>query len=138
MNALLAALNTKLTDSALFNDASGRVYLDQADSPDYPRVVYSIVSAVPDRTFDAKYQEILIQFSLFSAKSAGMSIMTTMYNDLIALLDEQNLDISGDTFVAMQEENLVTTMETLTTPLPDGSNGVVVWHVDFSVTIKKS
>ncbi len=138
MNALLQAINTKIVDSALFNDCSGRIYLDQADSPDYPRVVYSIVSAVPDRTFSERYQEILIQFSLFSAKSAGMAVMTTMYADLVSLLDEQSMAISGDTLVWMREENLVTTMETLTTPLPDGSNGVLAWHVDFSITIKKA
>ena len=138
MNALLTALNTKLVNSDLYNTVNGRIYLDQADSPDYPRVVYSIISAVPDRTFSEKYQEVLLQFSLFSAKSAGMSIMTTMYNDLITLLDEQSLDISGDTLIWMKEENLVTMTETLATPLPDGSNGVLAWHVDFSVTIKKA
>ena len=138
MNALLTALNTKLVDSDLYNTVNGRIYLDQADSPDYPRVVYSIISSVPDRTFSEKYSEILMQFSLFSAKSAGMAVMTTMYSDLISLLDEQSMDVTGDTLVWMREENLITTMETLTTPLPDGSNGIITWHVDFSITIKKA
>lgn len=133
---LLTALSTKLVDSNLYNTCSGRIYLDQADSPDYPRVVYSIVSAVPNRTFSETYKDVLVQFSLFSMRSSGMTVMTTMYSDLISLLDEQSLDISGDTLVLMKEENLVTTTETVTTPT--GSQGVIVWHVDFSITIQKA
>jgi len=138
MNALLTAISTKLTDSDLYGDVSGRVYLDQADSPDYPRVVYSIISAVPDRTFSEHYHDVLIQFSLFSAKSAGMAVMTTMYADLISLFDECSFDIDGYTLIWMKEENLVTMTQILDSPLPDGSTGVILWAVDFSLTTLKS
>ena len=138
MNNFLAALNTKFTDSDLYNDVSGRIDLDESSSPDYPRVVYSIISAPKEKTFTEQYVNILLQVSLFSAKSAGMAVMTTMYNHLVALLDDQPLDIIGYTLVRMQEENLVPMTEKLTIPLPDGSTGLLSWHVDFSIRLSKN
>jgi len=138
MNNFLTALNSKFTDSNLFNDVSGRIYLDQADSPDYPRVVYSIIAAPKEKTFTEQYTNILLQVDLYSAKSAGTSVMTTMYNDLVALLDDQPLTITGYTLVKMEEENLVPTTQILSAPLPDGTTGLLVWHVDFEIVIKKT
>ena len=138
MNNFLAAIATKFTDSDLYNDVSGRVYLDEADSPDYPRVVYSVIAAPKEKTFTEQYVNILLQVSLYSAKSAGMAVMTTMYSDLVALLDEGTLDdLTGYTLVWMREENLVPMVEKLTTPLPDGSTGLLSWHVDFEIRLSK-
>jgi len=138
MNNFLEALKNKFTDSDLYNDVSGRVHLDEADSPDYPRVVYSIISAPKEKTFTEQYVNVLLQVSLYSAKSAGTTIMTTMYNHLVALLDEGTLDITGYTLVWMREENLVPMSEKLTTPLPDGSTGLLGWHVDFEIRLSKA
>src|SRR3972149_3000806 len=64
MQALIDSITTKLLDSAVSNDVGGRCYYDTADSDDLPRLVYSIVSGFPDRTFSELYHDVLIQFDL--------------------------------------------------------------------------
>lgn len=134
MNALLDAIDAKLLDSAIYNSVGGRCYRDTADSTDTPYLVYSIVSAVPDRTFSEHYHEVLIQFDLFSPVSAGRAAITTMYTDLVSLMDECSLDITGYTLVWMKETNLVTMVED-SSVLQDGSSLSYHFAVDFEIRV---
>ena len=137
MQSLIDAITTKLLDSTVYNDVGGRCWYDTADSNDTPYLVYSIVSGVPDRTFSELYHDVLIQFDLFSALSAGKTEITTMYADLISLLDECALSITGYTLVWMKEQNLVTMVEDLSA-LQDGSNLLLHWAIDFECRISKN
>jgi hypothetical protein len=137
MQALITAIENKLLDSTVSNDVGGRCYYDTADSDDLPRLVYSIVSGVPDKTFTELYHDVLIQFDLFSALSAGKTQITTMYADLISLMDECSLSITGYTLVWMREQNLVTMVEDLSA-LQDGSSICLHWAVDFECRISKN
>ncbi|MDD5169790.1 MAG: DUF3168 domain-containing protein [Syntrophales bacterium] len=131
MNNLLTALMTKISGSAFSSDVGGRVYLDQApQGAEFPYCVFFVVTANPDRTFTEHYTDALIQFSLFSA-SSGATEITTAYNDLVALLDECALTISGSKLVWMKEQNLATMIEDVTTQ--SGTATVKAWHVDFEV-----
>ena len=136
MQALIDAITAKLLDSAVYNDVGGRCYYDTADTNDTPYIVYSIVSAVPDRTFSERYTELIIQFDLFSALSAGKTEITTMYTDLISLLDECSLTITGYTLVWMRESGLQTFVED-TSALQDGTNLLLHHAVDFECRISK-
>lgn len=137
MQALITAIDAKLLDSTVYNDVGGRVYYDTADTNDLPYIVYSIVSAVPDRTFSERYTELIIQFDLFSALSAGKTQITTMYTDLISLLDECSLTITGYTLVWMRETGLQTFVED-TSALQDGSSILNHWAIDFECRISKA
>jgi len=137
MQALIDSITTKLLDSAVSNDVGGRCYYDTADSDDLPRLVYSIVSGIPDRTFSELYHDVLIQFDLFSALSAGKTEITTMYTDLISLLDECSLTITGYTLVWMREANITTMVEDLSA-LQDGSSVCLHWAIDFECRISKN
>ena len=136
MQALITAIDAKLLDSTVYNDVGGRVYYDTADTNDLPYIVYSIVSAVPDRTFSERYTELIIQFDLFSALSAGKTEITTMYTDLISLLDECSLTITGYTLVWCRETGLQTFVEDLSA-LQDGTNLQIHWAIDFECRISK-
>ena len=137
MQSLIDAITTKLLDSTVYNDVGGRCWYDTADSNDTPYLVYSIVSGVPDRTFSELYHDVLIQFDLFSALSAGKTEITTMYADLISLLDECALSITGYTLVWMKEQNLVTMVEDLSA-LQDGSSICLHWAIDMECRISKN
>lgn len=137
MQALIDSIATKLLNSTVSEDVGGRCYYDTADSDDLPRLVYSIVSGVPDRTFSELYHDVLIQFDLFSALSAGKTQITTMYSDLIALMDECSLTITGYTLVWCREQNLVTMVEDLSA-LQDGTSICLHWAIDFDVRISKN
>jgi len=131
MNNLLTALMTKISGSAFSSDVGGRVYLDQApQGAEFPYCVFFVVTANPDRTFTEHYTDALIQFSLFSA-SSGAAEITTAYNDLVALLDECALTISGSKLVWMKESNLTTMVEDIT--VADATQTVKHWAVEFSI-----
>ena len=137
MQALIDSIATKLLDSTVYNDVGGRCYYDIADSNDTPYIVYSIVSGVPEKTFSELYHDILIQFDLFSALSAGKTEITTMYANLISLMDECSLSITGYTLVWCREQNIVTMVEDVSA-LRDCSNILNRWIIDFEVKISKN
>lgn len=131
MNNLLTAIYGKVSGSALANDVSGRVYLDQApQGVEFPYVVFFIVSGTPDRTFTERYTDTVIQFSIFSDSPAATEI-TNIYKDLRALYDECTLTITSSSLVWMREQNLVTMVDDITTP--DGTQAVKHWAVDFDI-----
>jgi hypothetical protein len=133
MNNLISALKTKFATSTLADTVGGRIYYAFADTNEYPRVVFHIISAPKEKTFTEVYRNTLIQVDLLSAVSAGDAQIGQMYADLSALLDECSLTITGSTLVWCKEENLVTLNEDLDEPLPDGSSGLHHWAVDYTV-----
>ena len=132
MQALFDAIEAKLLDSAIYNDCGGRVYQDTADSSDTPYLVYSIVSGVPDNVFQKTGESVLMQFDLFSARSAGRTEITTMYADLIVLLDDCTLTITGKNCFQFQRQNMIPTVEDISA-LQDGSNLLNHWVVDYEI-----
>ena len=131
MNNLLTAIMTKISGSALSTDVGGRIFLDQApDGCDFPYVVFFIVTDAPEKTFSEDFENIIIQFSLFSA-SQGATEITTMYRDLKALFDECAMTITSNTLIWMKRTNLTTMREDVTTP--SGTVGVRHWAVDYEI-----
>lgn len=131
MDNLLSAIITKTSGSAFASDVGGRIYLDHApDNAEFPYCVFFIVSDVPNDTFKDKIDDILIQFSLFSASSSAAE-MADMYKDLKALFDDCSLTITGSTLIWMKRENTQTMTEEITTA--DASQIVKHWAVDYSI-----
>jgi hypothetical protein len=131
MNNLLTAIATKIAGSTLSNDVGGRIYLDQAEQgAQLPYIVFFIVTDVPSHTFTEDFEDVLIQFSMFSA-SEGATEITTMYGHLKALFDECALTITDSTLVYMRRQNLTTMVEDFTTA--DASETVKHWAVDYSI-----
>jgi len=132
---ILTAIKSKFTGSALSTSVGGRIYLDEApQGAQFPYVVYSIVSGVPDDNFKTDMDEILFQVSLFSS-STGATEIATMYNDLKTLLDDAVLTITGWTNVMTSRQNLTTMTDEVTTT--DGLQKVKHWAVDYSIIVEK-
>ena len=128
---LLAAIVNKYVGSALSYGVGGRIFLDVApEGTEYPYIVFTVISDTPDKTFTEVYEDVLIQFSIYSA-SASAAEIGTIYADLIALFDECALTISGSTLVWMWRSNLATMVDDITTPA--GTSTVKHWAVDFDV-----
>lgn len=133
MNNLLTAIMTKITTgpSAFSSDVGGRVFLDQAPpGSEFPYCVFFIVSNVPEWQFKERYEDILIQFSLFSA-SEGATEITDMYTDLKTLFDDCSLTITGSTLVWFRRQNLITMVDEIT--VADATQAVKHWAVDYEV-----
>lgn len=134
MNALLAAIMTKLSGSSLATYVGNRIYLDEApEQAVYPNVVFMIVTSSPRDTFTDRLEETLIQFSLRSTSESATEI-TTMYGYLTTLFDYATLTISGKTNVQTQRESLATMLDEITTPT--GTIGCRHWAVDYSIMVK--
>ena len=135
MRALTEALYTRAagaSGTAFMASIGSRFYDTEAPAgAEYPYCVYLIVSDVKDWQFVERFEDVLIQFSIFStASSSGEA--KDIYTLLVALYDEQPLVVDGMTqFLWMWRNNASIMKEEHTTPAGTAS----VWHiaVDFNV-----
>lgn len=134
MNNLLSAIMTKTTGSALSTDVNGRIFIDRApEETEFPYVVFNIVSNVTDNVFNTRGEDILFQFSLFSA-SDGLTEITDMYADLKTLFDDAQFEVTDNYMVVMQRKNMVAMTEDLTTT--SGMQKVKHWAVDYQILLQ--
>jgi hypothetical protein len=131
---LTTAIYSKFTGSTLASYIGNRMYKGQAPAGvTYPYIVYSMVTDRPDVTFGTKYEDVVIQFSLYSIAS-GTAEIETMYTYLKTLYDECSLTITGETLICMKRSNAMFQVEEHTTPT--GTAMVWVYHVDYSVYVQ--
>lgn len=136
MKNLLTAIYGKFSGSSFSTDVGGRIYLDEAPAgAEFPYCVFHIVAGSPDNVFAKKGKDTLIQFSLFST-SKGATEITTMYADLMSLLDECSLTITSNNLVLFAFQNLVPMVDEITTP--EGTASLKHWAVDFEVMTQES
>ena len=139
MRALTEALYTRAagaSGTAFMASIGSRFYDTEAPAgAEYPYCVYLIVSDVKDWQFVERFEDVLIQFSIFStASSSGEA--KDIYTLLVALFDECSLAITGYAhFLWMWRNNLTTMRDEVTTP----AGTVGVWHfaVDFDLYYEK-
>lgn len=135
MDELIKAIVSKLSGSTISTDVGGRIYLDRApDGCEFPYIVYFIVSSVPDWMFTERFENTLIQFSLFSNSESAVEI-TTMLKDLKALFDECSLTITGDALIWFRRQNITTMVEEITTA--SGTQNVKHYAVDYEAKVQE-
>lgn len=132
MKNILAAIMTKFSGSAVSTDVGGRIYFGVApEVAEYPHIVFFNINAPPDKTFTENYESYQIQFSLFS-KSEGLTEISTMYADLISLLDECTMTITSNSLIYCNRLGSPQTMtEEVTTP--DGTATIHHWAIDYEI-----
>jgi len=135
-----AIFGKMISTTALYSDIGGRLYKGKAPAgAEYPYIVFQIVSDVPEKTFSEDFEDILIQFSLFSSASSSSEV-ENMFSHLKELYDECALTITAvshdvaATLVWMKRENATLMVEENTTP----SGTQEIWHyaVDYSIMIQ--
>jgi hypothetical protein len=133
MLELKNAIDAKLLDSTVYWTVGGRCYFNTSPTDDYPRIVYSRVSGVPDNAFAKAGESVLLQFDLFSMQSAGDTEILTMESQLKSLLDDCTLTISGQLCVGFMRQNTVDMIEDLSA-LQDGSSLCNHTAIDYECT----
>lgn len=131
MKALTTAIYSQLAGSALSTAVGGKMFKGRApDGTSFPYVIFFVVTDMPDRTFTEDYENVIIQFSLFSTAS-GTTEIEDMFTHLKTLYDEKPFTITGSTLVWMRRSNTSFLVEDHTTP----TGTQQVWHyaVDFEV-----
>lgn len=132
MLELKNAIDAKLLDSSVYWTVGGRVFYNTAPADEYPRIVYSRVSGVPDNAFAKAGESVLLQFDLFSMQSAGDTEILTMESQLKSLLDDCTLTISGKLLCMFQRQNTVDMVEDLSA-LSDGTSLCNHTAIDYQV-----
>lgn len=131
---LTTAIYGKLSGSALAGHIANRLFKGRApEGTDYPYAVFFVVSDSPIKTFTENFEDVLIQFSLFSATS-GTTEVENMFTDLKTLYDECAMTIINTTwFHWMRRQNATLIADDVTTP----AGTIQVWHyiVDYELMI---
>ena len=138
MKELTKAIFSKLSGSSLETAISGRLFKGRApQGTDYPYIVFFVVSDIPQSTYTENFEDVIIQFSLFSSASSSSEI-EDLFIYLKALYDECAMTIASSTLIWMKRENATLMVEDHTVP-PPGSM-IQVWHyaVDYMVKTQLS
>jgi hypothetical protein len=132
---LTKAIITKAAASNFLTSISSRLRNGfAAESEDYPYCVFLLpVSSDPQSlsSFDKDYEEIRMQFSIFSK---SLTEAWTIYGYLTTLYDDCSLSITGRTLLKMERIN--TTMISEEHTLKDGT--IKVFHIatDYLIATK--
>jgi len=136
MKQLTTAIYGKISGSDFSTAIGGRLYKGRAPQPaTYPYAVYFVVSDAPDKTYTESFENVVVQFSLFSTAS-GTTEIEDIYTYLKALYDECALSITGSTLIWMRRANAVFQTEDHTTLA--GTAQVWAYHVDYDIMTQAS
>jgi len=136
MNILRPGIEAKLTGSAIETDVGGRWYYIEADTAEYPRLVFSGISAVPDNVFAKAGESVLVQFDLFSMRSAGIAEIEKMKKDTTDLFDNCNLTLTGYTLQGFRRANIIGPMVEDLQALQDGTTSIYHTIIEYEVAYK--
>ena len=129
---LTTAIYGKLSGSALEAHIGNRMFKGRApEGTEFPYIVYEVVADVPIKTFTEEFEDITIQFSLFSSKF-GTTEVENMFTDLKALYDECAMTVADTIwFHWMKRQNASLAADIVTAP----SGAISIWHyiVDYDI-----
>lgn len=119
----------------LYNDVAGRLFNGRApEGAEYPYIVFLLVSDVPDLTFSENYEDVIIQFSLFSSTIYDTTEVENMFTHLKALYDECVLSPTSETVIYMMRQNATLMSEDHTTL--QGTVQIWAYHIDYDLKVK--
>lgn len=129
IGAILTGIATKFSGSAFSTAIGARLYSRFVpDKPTFPYGVVNVQGAEHDWNFSDDFEEVDVQFSIFSNSTSEVEI-TAILTNLITLYDDCTLTVSGYTSVYMQRERIIS--------MGDAENGVRQFTVIYNLLIEK-
>ncbi len=130
MENLKKAIYSKAVGSAFLTAIAGRFHDTEApQGSEFPYTVYKVVIDIKVWDFKERYEDALIQFSIFSSDLDDSTEINDIYTKLNTVYDESLLNITGARSIWMWKNNLTTLRDEITTP--EGTVGVWAYHVDY-------
>lgn len=130
MKNLTTAIYGKAAGTSFLSSITG-LYKGQApESVDYPYVVYKVVTDTPQKTFTEDYEDVILQFTLYSSASSTTEI-EDIYTYLKAVYDDCDLTITGAKLVWMKRNYAIFNVEDHTTL--SGTPKVWTYYVEYSI-----
>lgn len=137
MKNLMTAIFGKAASTTFLSYINSRFYKGRApEGTDYPYVVYKVVTDLADYAFQARYEDTIVQFSLFSSNYSSTLEIENMLTYLIAVYDNCSLSPTSETLIWMERTNTAFQPEEHTTKT--GTTQVWAYHVDYSVLIRRA
>jgi len=131
---IFTAIVTKLTGSSFTTDVGGRFYADIApDEAEFPYCVFSVIDGNPEYTFTETFENLTIQFSLYSI-SDGLAEITSMFEHLTSLFDNCSLTITSQTLIWMTRERVNTMYDDIINI--NGTRGLKQWAVTYDLMVQ--
>jgi hypothetical protein len=129
IGAILTGIATKFSGSAFSTAIGARLYSRFVpDAPTFPYGVVVLPGTEHDWNFSDDFEEVDVQFSIFS-NSTSESEITSILTNLLTLYDDCTLTITGYTSVYMQRERIIS--------MGDAENGVRQFTVIYNLLIEK-
>jgi len=126
---------TDAVSSGFMSSIGSRLYDTEAQpGAEYPYCVYMIISDVNEWEFVERFEDVLIQFSIYSTAS-GSTEIKDIYTKLKTLYDESVFSIDDNTLLWMWRNNLTTMRDSITTP--NGTAGLWHYAVDYNLLMEK-
>jgi len=133
MKNFTTALMTKFNSTTggvhnnFYNSVSGKLYKERAEQDSaLPYAVYHIISSVPDWSFNSDFEDIRIQFDLFSDKNSSSEI-EDMYTYLRELFDWCTFTVTNQDLVYMRRA--------LARLVKDPVDDVWMYTVDYEIKL---
>jgi len=132
MTPLMTGLYSKFTadtDGNLYTALSGRLYHGEApQGVTFPYAVMYAIDQQHDWSFSDDFEDVLVQFSIFTNESSASNI-GTYWSYLKSLYDDTTLTISGYSKIHM--------VRTSSNLLRDTENNIWQYVTDYEVMLKQ-
>lgn len=136
MKALTAAIYEKLSGSDLEGYVSNRFYKMRAPfDVEYPYIVFKLLIGNPEYTFVESYEDVTIQFDIFSKKTSTDEVeniytaLTDLYDNAILIpTNERVLNCQRSSQTLINEEHTTETAE----------EQVYHYAIDYEIYLERS
>lgn len=135
MKSLFQGIFTRFNSTegqVLKNLLGGRLYNTYApQGASFPLATVSLISDIPDGTFTEDWENVLLQFSIYSLSSSAVEVCDT-FDALKVLYDDCPLVVSGYQTLYMKRE--------FSKLLHEDDENLAPWHyvVEYRVLMEKS
>lgn len=129
MTDLFSGIMTHYSGSALKNSLTGGLYNTLAPQDvSFPYAVFQLISDVPDWTFTEDFEEIVIQFNIFSDQSSPVQVCA-LFELLKADFDFVDLTVVNHETVSVVREGGILTKD---------ERDVWQYNVTYRIVLQKS
>lgn len=104
MTEIEIAINTAFHNNAALSAAApGGLHNTQAkSSAAYPRIVFSLPAGLKTNTFSHEYEELIIQFLIYTKDGGSSASLNDIFTKLKAVYDDYAIPVSGYKTIQMR------------------------------------
>lgn len=136
MKALTTSIYGKMAGTTFETSIGGRLFKGLApQGTPMPYVIFFVVSDVYDPTFTEDYENVLLQFSIFS-EAVGSTEIEDIFTNLKAVYDNTAFTPTGNQVVVMTRQNAMLT--TQDADVESGAGKYWQYDIEYDVIMQKT